>query len=120
MISLFHRRSFQIWATSSKPELVGQRIGQASFCITTDDLAEIFSKVPDKKIKYNCVPWNVFAEFGFPGANELAQMFEFWLRTHKEFVEARDLDKQKKIMGEKISFTDPVAYARTLPLQFKE
>lgn len=63
-----------------KPELVGERIGQASFYATGDELAEIFSKASGKTVKYNCVPWETFASFGFPGADELAQMFEFWLR----------------------------------------
>jgi uncharacterized protein YbjT (DUF2867 family) len=67
-------------STLTKPELIGQRIGQASVFATGDDLAEIFSKATGKTIKYNCVSWETFASFGFPGAVELAQMFEFWIR----------------------------------------
>jgi uncharacterized protein YbjT (DUF2867 family) len=67
-------------STLTKPELIGQRIGQASVFATGDDLAEIFSNATGKTIKYNCVSWETFASFGFPGAVELAQMFEFWIR----------------------------------------
>jgi uncharacterized protein YbjT (DUF2867 family) len=102
----------------TKPELIGQRIGQASLLASGDDLAEIFSKATGKTIKYNCVPWETFASFGFPGADELAQMFEFWILTLDEFTKARDMDAQTKIMdGHK--FTDAVEYAKTIPLKFE-
>jgi uncharacterized protein YbjT (DUF2867 family) len=103
----------------TKPELIGQRIGQASLCATGDDLAEIFSKATGKTIKYNCVSWETFASFGFPGADELAQMFEFWIRTLDDFTKARDMDAQTKIMDGK-KFTDPVEYAKMIPLKFDE
>jgi uncharacterized protein YbjT (DUF2867 family) len=101
----------------TKPELIGQRIGQASLLANGDDLAEIFSKATGKTIKYNRVSWETFASFGFPGADELAQMFEFWILTLDDFTKARDMDTQTKIMdGQK--FTDAVEYAKTIPLKF--
>ena len=103
----------------TKPELIGQKIGQASLFVTGDELAEIFSKATGKTIKYNCVPWETFASFGFPGADDLAHMFEFWILTWDDFTKARDMDAQTKIMdGQK--FTDPVEYAKMLPLNFEE
>jgi len=101
------------------PELIGKRIGQASFVKTCDEIAEIFSKATGKTVKYNAVPWEVFASFGFPGADELAQMFEFWNRTYDEFCKDRDLDTQLKIMGPDAKFTDPIEYAKMLPLKFE-
>ncbi len=95
----------------TKPELIGQRIGQASFYATGDELAEIFSKATGKQIVYNCVPWDTFAAFGFPAAEELAQMFELWLRTHDTFCAARQLAPQEELMGCQLS--DPVEYGKT-------
>ena len=103
--------------TLTKPELIGQRIGQCSLLATGDDIAEIFSQVTGKKIKYNCVTWETFASFGFPGADELAQMFEFWVRTIEVYNKSRDLPTQTKIM-DGVAFTDPIEYAKTLPLKF--
>lgn len=102
----------------AKPELVGKRVGQASFLASGEELASIFSEATGKTIKYNKVPWEVFAGFGFPGADELAQMFEFWLRTYDVFVGARSLDEQRAIIGEAYS-VKPVDYAKTLPLKFE-
>lgn len=97
----------------TKPELIGQRIGQASFHVTGDELAEIFSQVTGKKISYNCVPWEVFAQFGFPGADEMAQMFELWLRTHDAFCAARELGPQLELIGDG-KLSDPVEYGKII------
>jgi len=105
-------------STFEKPELIGKRIGQASFFATGNDLADIFSKATGKTIKYNCVSWETFASFGFPGADELAQMFEFWICTLDDFSAARSLEAQKAITGG-AQFTDSVEYAKTLPLKFE-
>jgi len=102
-----------------KPDLIGKRIGQASFLASGDELAEILSKASGEEVKYNMVPWDTFASFGFPGADELAQMFEYWLRTYDDFCKARDFDEQKKIMGEGATFTDPVEYGKTLKLKME-
>lgn len=64
----------------TNPSMVGKRVGQASFLASGDELADIFTKATGKTVKYNEVSWQVFASFGFPGADELAQMFELWLR----------------------------------------
>lgn len=98
-------------AALNKPDLVGQRIGQASFYVTGDELAEILSKATGKTIKYNCVPWETFASFGFPGADELAQMFELWLRTYDKFCGDRQIAAQTELMGS--AMTDPVEYGKT-------
>lgn len=100
----------------ARPDMIGKRIGQASFCVTGDELAVILSKSTGKTIKYNQVPWETFASFGFPGADELAQMFEFWLRTHDKFVGDRAFPIQKEVMGSE--FTDPVEYVKTLPIKW--
>mmetsp|Transcript_142113 Transcript_142113/g.441919 ORF Transcript_142113/g.441919 Transcript_142113/m.441919 type:complete len:225 (-) Transcript_142113:148-822(-) len=100
----------------AKPELVGKRVGQASFLALSEEIAGIFSEATGKTIKYNKVPWETFASFGFPGADELAQMFEFWLRTYDVFVSARSLEAQQGIVGEAYS-VNTVEYAKTLHLK---
>lgn len=106
-------------ATFDKPELIGKRIGQASFFATGDKLAQILSKSSGKTIKHNEVPWETFASFGFPGAEELAQMFEFWNRTYDYVCKSRDLDAQREITDGAM-FTEPVEYGKSLPFKFEE
>merc|ERR1712137_712793 len=100
-----------------KPDLIGKHVGQASLFPTADELAEILSKGSGKTVTANCPDWETFAGFGFPGADELAQMFESWFRMHDKFTAARDPATQKEIMG--ADFTDPVEYVKTLPLLYK-
>lgn len=95
----------------TKPELIGKRIGQGSFYATGDEMAAILSKTTGKTIKYNCVDWETFASFGFPGADELAQMFELWFRIYDNFCGIRQIAAQEEIMGCKVS--DPVEYGKT-------
>jgi uncharacterized protein YbjT (DUF2867 family) len=50
--------------------------------VVGDDLpprtyAEIMTRVLGKKVVYHYIPRDVFASFGFPGADDLANMFEF-------------------------------------------
>ena len=55
-----------------------------------EKVVTILSEVTGKTIKYNQVPNSVFAKFPFPGADELALMFEFfcnWLMTFKTWAE---------------------------------
>ena len=46
-----------------------------------DEYAEIMTRVLGKTIVYNYIPREIFAAFDFPGASDLANMFEFY-RLH--------------------------------------
>ena len=62
----------------NQPEnFVGKVIGIVGDDLKPVDYADQMSKSLGKKIVYNYVPRDVFASFGFPGAEDLANMFEF-------------------------------------------
>ncbi|MGC9970816.1 MAG: NmrA/HSCARG family protein [Bryobacteraceae bacterium] len=58
-------------------------------------LAEIMTRVLGEKVVYSFIPREVFASFGFPGADDLANMFEFnrlYIRSRKaDLAESRSL-----------------------------
>jgi uncharacterized protein YbjT (DUF2867 family) len=58
-------------------------------------LAEIMTRVLGKKVVYSYVPREVFASYRFPGADDLANMFEFnrlYIRSRKtDLAESRSL-----------------------------
>lgn len=60
--------------------------------------AEIMSRVLGKKIIYRYIPREVFAKFGFPGAEDLANMFEY----NRLFIPNRlaDLDQSLELYPE--------------------
>ncbi|KAK5584559.1 hypothetical protein RB653_006172 [Dictyostelium firmibasis] len=57
--------------------------------LTGNQIADTISKVTGKKVSFNYIPPSVFRTFGFPGADELATMFEYY----NEFGAFNDLDK---------------------------
>lgn len=66
--------------------------------IVGDDLpcskyAEIMSRVLGKKIVYRYIPREVFAKFGFPGAEDLANMFEY----NRLFIPNRRSDLEQSL-----------------------
>lgn len=62
----------------SPDEYIGKKIGLSSDKATLVEYAAIISKVTGKTLKFNYVPPEVFAKFPFPGADDLAAMFEFF------------------------------------------
>lgn len=41
-------------------------------------MAEVFTKIIGKPVKYNAVPFEVYRTFGYPGAAEMANMLKFY------------------------------------------
>ena len=61
-------------------EFIGRKFGIAGDRITLEEYISIINKVSGQSIKYNKVPVEVFASFPFPGADDLAYMFEFYMK----------------------------------------
>jgi uncharacterized protein YbjT (DUF2867 family) len=57
-------------------EFQGRTIGVVGDDRSCAEYAEIMTRVLNKPVAYNYIPREVFASFGFPGAEELANMFE--------------------------------------------
>ena len=66
-------------AIFDKPEeYIGKKIGLSGDKLTLSEYVAIISKVTGKTVTYNEVSYEVFAKFPFPGADDLATMFEFY------------------------------------------
>jgi hypothetical protein len=55
-------------------------------------MAAAFSKALGKEVGYNAVPPEVYRSFGFPGAEDLGNMFQFKRDFEEYFCGARNLD----------------------------
>jgi uncharacterized protein YbjT (DUF2867 family) len=60
------------------PSLVGQHIGVAGEHLTGDQMAAALTRALGKTVRYNEVEPAVFRSFGFPGADDLGNMFQFY------------------------------------------
>ena len=57
---------------------IGQKVGITGDKLTMDEFIAIISEATGKTVKYNLIPYDTYAQFPFPGAAELASMFEFF------------------------------------------
>ncbi len=83
-----------------------QKVGIAGDHLTGNEMAEKFSKTLGKEVNYNSVPPEVYRGFGFPGAEDLGNMFQFHRDFQKDHLEVRDLDRSKAINPELKNFDE--------------
>jgi uncharacterized protein YbjT (DUF2867 family) len=72
------------------PEFIGKTVGISGEQLTGAQMASIFSEVLGRDIRYNSVPPEVYRGFGFPGAEDLGNMFQFKRDFEDYFCGARN------------------------------
>lgn len=73
-------------------EFIGKTIGISGEHVTGQQMAQGFSKTLGKTIVYNAVEPGVYRGFGFPGADDLGNMFQFKVECNDQFCSARTRD----------------------------
>jgi len=81
-------------------ELVGKTISIAGEHLTGAELAEKMGRAIGEDVRYNAVDADVFRSFGFPGADEVGNMFQFKRDFEAEYVGPRDLDYARTLNPE--------------------
>lgn len=71
---------------------IGKTVGIASEHLTGAQMADTFSKAMGYPVTYNAVEPDVYRSFGFPGADDIGNMFQFNRDFEKEFCGARDTE----------------------------
>jgi uncharacterized protein YbjT (DUF2867 family) len=72
-------------------EYIGKTVGIAGEHLTGAQMAAEFSKALGQEVHYNAVPPEVYRSFGFPGADDLGNMFQFKHDFEDYFCGARNL-----------------------------
>jgi len=85
-------------------ELIGKKVGIAGEHPTGAQLAASFSRALGKEVVYNAVTPEVYRSFGFPGADDLGNMFQFKRDFEADFTGARNLDVTRSLNPELKSF----------------
>ena len=84
-----------------KPEeYIGKKIGLSGDKLTLSEYAAIIGKVTGKTVTYNEIPYEVFAKFPFPGADDLANMFEFYDAGNPD----RNIQRTRELNPSTLSF----------------
>jgi len=58
-------------------DYIGKTVGIAGEHLTGHEMAAVLTKVMGKPIRYNAVSFVTYRSFGFPGADDLGNMFQF-------------------------------------------
>ena len=72
-------------------ELIGKTVAIAGEHLTGEQMASKMSRAVGKEIRYTNVPPEVYRTFGFPGADDLGNMFQFKRDFNDYFVGVRDI-----------------------------
>jgi uncharacterized protein YbjT (DUF2867 family) len=80
------------YAIFKRPELIGQRVGIAGEHVSGAEMAAGFSKVFGEEVHYNAIEPSVYRGFGFPGADDLGNMFQFYRDFESDFRKPRDVE----------------------------
>jgi uncharacterized protein YbjT (DUF2867 family) len=72
-------------------EYIGKRVGIAGEHPTGAQMAAAFAKALGQDVSYNAISPDVYRGFGFPGAEDLGNMFQFYHDCEKDFSAARSL-----------------------------
>jgi len=78
-------------------EMVGKRVGIAGGHLTGAQMAESLSKALGQEVRYNDIPPEVYRQLGFPGAEDLGNMFQFKRDFEQDFCAARDLELTRSL-----------------------
>lgn len=99
-------------------ELIGKKVGVAGDQLTGREMADAFTRALGEEVVYNKIPAAAFRSFGFPGAEDLGNMFQFYDEFEKELNKVRNVDFSKQLNPELQSFEKWVERnARLIPLQ---
>ena len=85
-------------------ELVGKNVGVAGEHITCGDMASALSKALNEEVIYNEVTPDVYRGFGFPGADDLGNMFQFYRDFDEVCNKVRDVDFSRELNPELKNF----------------
>jgi uncharacterized protein YbjT (DUF2867 family) len=78
-------------------DMVGKTVGIAGEHLTGEQMAAAFSKALGKKVVYNEVTPEAYRGFGFPGAEDLGNMFQYKRDFEARFTGARDVARTREL-----------------------
>ena len=78
-------------------EFIGKTVGISGEQLTGTQMAATFTKVLGKNVRYNEVPPDVYRSFGFPGADDLGNMFQIKRDFEKLYCGARSVEFSRSL-----------------------
>jgi uncharacterized protein YbjT (DUF2867 family) len=99
-------------------EFIGKTVGIAGEHLTGAQMAAALSKALGQEVRYQDVPPEVYRNLGFPGAEDLGNMFQFKRDFEQYFCGVRNLDTARTLNPALQSFEQWLARnASRIPLE---
>jgi len=90
-------------------EFIGKTVGVAGEHLTGAQMAAALTKALGQEVRYNEVSPDVYRSFGFPGADDLGNMFQFKRDFEKDYCRARNLELSRSLNPELQTFAQWLA-----------
>lgn len=97
------------------PSMIGRRVGIAGEHLTGAQMAETLSKKTGEPVTYYPVPFEDYRRLGFPGADDLGNMFQYFHDFAVPFLARRDVEGTRQLDPQLQSFEQFVA-AHEIPI----
>ncbi len=78
-------------------EYIGKTVGIAGEHLTGAQMAAALTKALGREVRYNDVPPEVYRSFGFPGADDVGNMFQFKRDFNHDYCSARNLKASRAL-----------------------
>ena len=85
-------------------EMIGKTIGIAGGHQTGAQLAKSFSKALGREIGYNAIAPADYRKLGFPGADDLGNMFQYYSDFEQDCCDIRNISETKSLNPELLTF----------------
>jgi uncharacterized protein YbjT (DUF2867 family) len=98
-------------------EFIGKTVGIAGQHLTGAEMARALTQALGQEVRYQNVPPEVYRSFGFPGADDLGNMFQFKRDFNDYFVGVRNLEFTRSLNPELQTFEEWLAvHKEQIPL----
>lgn len=86
-------------------EYIGMTVGVAGEHLTGNEMAAALSDALGEEVQYDAIAPAAYRGLGFPGAEDLANMFQFYQEFEDHFMRTRDVALARRLNPELQSFT---------------
>jgi uncharacterized protein YbjT (DUF2867 family) len=83
---------------------IGERIGVAGEILSGPEMAAKMGRALKRKISFSDVPFDVYRGLGFPGADDLGNMFQFQAILGDQFLRSRDPVRSRALNPSLLAF----------------
>lgn len=81
----------------NRAEWIGKNVGVAGEHLTGEEMAAAFTRALGEPVLYNKIPASVYRSFGFPGADDLGNMFQVYDEFAEQMNNLRDVKVSKQL-----------------------